>query len=90
MEFAILSIVAFAFAGGFAALVYFWQKARGEAGKANAQLEQLQQSVKMAQDSLDLRLKEKEAADPQDAERRPFQAELRVARRRDKAPARAA
>ena len=62
MEFAILSIVAFAFAGGFAAMVYFWQKARGEAGKANAQLEQLQQSVKMAQDSLDLRLKEKEAA----------------------------
>lgn len=62
MEFAILSIVAFAFAGGFAAMVYFWQKARGEAGEATAQLEQLRQSVKMAQDNLDLRLKEKEVA----------------------------
>ena len=62
MEFAILSIVAFAFAGGFAAMLYLWQKARAETGEARAQLEQLRQSVKMAQDSLDLRLKEKEVA----------------------------
>ena len=62
MPLVMLSIVSCAFAVGFAAMMYLWLKARTEPEKINAQLEQLRQSAKMAQENFDERLKEKENA----------------------------
>ena len=62
MSFAILLIVTCAFAVGFVVMVYLWQKARAEPGEAKVQLEQLRQSVKIAQDNFAARLKEKDDA----------------------------
>ena len=62
MSLVLLSIMSCAFAIGFVVMVYLWQKARAEPAEAKAQLEQLRQSIKMAQENLDARLKEKENA----------------------------
>ena len=62
MPLVMLSIVSCAFAVGFAAMMYLWLRARTEPEKINAQLEQLRQSAKMAQENFDERLKEKENA----------------------------
>ncbi len=62
MSLIILSIVSCAFAFGFVAMVYLWQKARTEPVGIKAQLEQLRQSATTAQENLDARLREKENA----------------------------
>ena len=62
MGFVMLSVVSCAVAVGFVVMACLWQKARAELGETKAQLEQLRQSVKMAQENLDARLKEKENA----------------------------
>ena len=62
MPLVMLSIISCVFAAGFAVMMYLWLKARTEPGKINAQLEQLRQSAKMAQENFDERLKEKENA----------------------------